>query len=63
LIVIGAPFLGGFFAVGLATSKRTINIVSAGIAGMGQKEYSALPASLQAGPKMGMLSNNGTKLP
>jgi hypothetical protein len=63
LIVSGAPFLGGFFAVGLAASKRAINIVSAGIAGMSQKEYSALPTPLQAGPKMGMLSNNGTKLP
>jgi len=49
--------------VGLAASKRTINIVSAGITRMGQKEYPTLPASLQAGPEMGVLANNGTKLP
>jgi hypothetical protein len=35
LIVGGAPFLGGLFTAGLATSKRTINIVTPSIAGMG----------------------------
>jgi hypothetical protein len=63
LIVGDAPFLGAPLAMDLATSKRTIDIVSAGIAGVGQKKNVAAPASLQAGPKTGMLSHHRPQLP
>jgi len=58
LIVGGAPLRGAFFAVGLATSKRTINIVSGGITRVGQKNNLAAPASLQPWLEVGMLSHH-----
>ena len=63
LIVGNASFLRAPLAMGLSTSKRTIDIVSAGIAGVGQEKNVAVPASLQAGPKTGMLSYHGPQLP
>jgi len=63
LIVGGAPLRGALFAVGLATSKRTINVVSGNITRVGQKNNLALPASLQARPKTRMLSHHPAQRP
>jgi hypothetical protein len=58
LIVGGAPLRGAFFAVRVAASKGTINIVSGGITRVSQKNNLAVPASLQARSKTRMLSHH-----
>lgn len=62
LIVGGAPLRGAFFAVCIAASKGTIDIASAGIAKIGQKDNAAVSASLQAWLEVGVLSDYATKL-
>jgi hypothetical protein len=62
-IVGGASFCRIALSSHLATSKRTINIVAVNIARMGQKDDAAVPAALQAGVKVAMLSNNPSKGP
>lgn len=63
LIVGDAPLRGTFSALGVAASKGTIDIVSGGITRVGQKNNLAVPASLQAGSKTGMLSHHGAQRP
>ena len=55
LIIFTASFRAVFFTMGLATTKRTTNVVTARITGMGQKDNSAVAASYQAGMKMILL--------
>jgi len=55
LIIFTASFRAVFFTVGLATTKRTTNVLAARITGMGQKENSAVAASYQAGTKIILL--------
>jgi len=55
LIIFTASFRAFFFTVGLATTKRTTNVLAARITGMGQKENSAVAASYQAGTKIILL--------
>jgi hypothetical protein len=62
LVIGGAPLRGALFAVGVAASKGTIDIVSSSIAKIGHKENPAVPASLQAWLQAGMLSDHPTKL-
>ena len=62
-IVGSAPFNRFALAPGLPASEGAIDIVSIGISRMGQKENAAVPASLQAGPKVGKISNNTSNLP
>jgi hypothetical protein len=63
LIVGGAPLRGALFAVGLATSKRTINVVSGGITRVGQKNNLAVPAPFKAWLEVGMLSHHPAQRP
>lgn len=51
LIIFTASFRAVFSTMGLATAKRTINVIARGIAGMGQKNNPAVSASFQAGAK------------
>lgn len=60
-IVGGAPLRGAFLVVGVTASKGTIDIPSARITEIGQKDNAAVPASLQAWLEAGMLSYNATK--
>jgi hypothetical protein len=54
LIIFTTSFCAVFFTVGLATAKRTINVIARGIAGMGQKDNPAVSASFQAGAKISL---------
>jgi hypothetical protein len=63
LIVGGASFDGFALSPRLATSKRTIDILSLGITRVGQKQNAAVPASLQARAEVDMLLNNASKGP
>lgn len=58
LVVGGTPLGGASFAVSVAASKGTVNILSGGITRVSQKNNLAVPASLQAGSKTGMLSHH-----
>jgi len=62
LVIGGASLRGALFAVGVTTPKRTTNIAPSNIAIIGQKENAAVPASFQAWPQVGMLSDHKTKL-
>lgn len=55
LIIFTTSFCAVFSTMGLATAKRTTNVIVARISGMGQKKDSALAASYQAGTKMTLL--------
>jgi hypothetical protein len=61
LIVGGASLCWFALSPRLATSKRTIDIVSQGITRVGQKQNAAVPASLQARAKVSVLLNNASK--
>jgi hypothetical protein len=61
LIISGASLLCALFTMGLAASEWTINIVSMGIARIGQKENFAVPALLHVWPKSGMLFNDAAQ--
>lgn len=62
LVVGGAPLRRTLFAVRVAASKGTVNILSFRIAKIGQKNKVALPASFQARLEVRMLSKYATKL-
>lgn len=62
LIVGGAPLRGALFTVSVAAPKGTVDILSSGIAKIGQKNNATVPASFQARLEAGMLSQHATNL-
>ena len=62
LIVGGAPLRGALFTVSVAAPKGTVDILSSGIAKIGQKNNATVPASFQARLQAGMLSQHATNL-
>jgi len=49
---------GALFAVGLSAAEGAPQVLSAGVAWMGEEEYPAMPAALQAPSQVGMGSQN-----
>lgn len=53
-VIGGAPARGPLLAVGLSAAKRTTQVLTAGVAWMGDEEYPAIPAVLQAPSQVGV---------
>lgn len=63
LIVGGAPLRGALFTVSVAAPKGAVDILSSGIAKIGQKHNATVPASFQARLEAGMLFYHGAQRP